>query len=440
MDIYQYVMPLRRTLHLAGATCAVAFGLSACGSHTLDFRNAEIVNGKVYSQGSDDSFSGKLTNAPLTSIVGAQRGFVQVSNTINAAAPYIDARNVSLTYIGIPLGLVCDVQIDDGLLDGKSVCMTPQSDTVRLEMTFSKGALDGALRFYGEDGKKTVSDAAFTSGSPDGTQKVYSPFSGNLVLEVPWTHGAMTGTENGYNDASGKKILEAHRNDAGRLDGAFMEWSADGTLIHKLTYVDGKKEGTEELYYPETGKTRSHSEWKDGKQDGLTATYNAAGDLESSQHFAAGERVYTPEEAHTIADQQARDAYDHCIKSAEMNGVGAGRPSTEGVTQQQEAQCGQIAQQVSSAALNDPGANGRVVSIPATGDGVMQAVAADKPAPTTSTSPDLTNSAAGDSNACVNSWVADYQKGRDANGLSDAVSDDQFNEWQEWCRQGKRPG
>jgi hypothetical protein len=116
-----------------------------------------------------------------------------------------------------------------------------------------------------------------------------------------------------------------------------MEWSADGTLIHKLTYVDGKKEGTEELYYPGTGKTRSHSEWKDGKQDGLTATYNAAGDLESSQHFAAGERVYTPEEAHTIADQQARDAYDHCIKSAEMNGVGAGRPSTEGVTQQQDA-------------------------------------------------------------------------------------------------------
>jgi hypothetical protein len=38
--------------------------LSACGHKVLDYRNAQFVNGKIYSGGANSPFSGAVTNVP----------------------------------------------------------------------------------------------------------------------------------------------------------------------------------------------------------------------------------------------------------------------------------------------------------------------------------------------------------------------------------------
>ncbi|KVE37478.1 hypothetical protein [Burkholderia sp. TSV86] len=56
--------------------------LGGCKGDVLDYRNAQLVNGKVYAGNANEPFFGKLTNVPADKLLGQQPGFSQISAAI----------------------------------------------------------------------------------------------------------------------------------------------------------------------------------------------------------------------------------------------------------------------------------------------------------------------------------------------------------------------
>ena len=90
---------------LVAASVAVFLsGLAACGQKALDYRNAQIVNGKFYAGDANEAFSGQLTNVPSGVILGSQQGFRNAVVTLEktlwpppvmVSAPWTEATRVS---------------------------------------------------------------------------------------------------------------------------------------------------------------------------------------------------------------------------------------------------------------------------------------------------------------------------------------------------------
>ncbi|WP_429562654.1 hypothetical protein [Paraburkholderia sp. MM6662-R1] len=70
--------------------------------------------------------------------------------------------------------------------------MTPQSDIVRMQMTFKDGELDGDLVVNDPNGKAPFITVTFSNGMPDGEQKVCSPETHKLVYVNHWEGGVAT--------------------------------------------------------------------------------------------------------------------------------------------------------------------------------------------------------------------------------------------------------
>lgn len=316
-------------LSILSLSCA-AVALAGCGSKVLDFRNVEIVNGKVYATDANSPFSGKLTNVPMRAVIGSQHGFFKVEQVVESASVYAEVAAdapVTITHLLIPTSLLCDVHVSNGALDGDANCMNERSDIVLIKMSFDDGLLNGPFQYYSDDGKTLVSGIGFREGEPDGTQKVYSPSSGNLLLSAPWIKGVRSGTEKAWYGATGKQAYEGTLNDDGKLDGKLSEWSPDGTLVHQASYANGQKDGAEETFFADTGKIHQHTEWANGKENGFSKTYDQLGNVVSSAHYVDNRRAYTPDEIHAIARQQqtgekeasqrADEIFGNCLRQAE---------------------------------------------------------------------------------------------------------------------------
>ena len=74
-----------RSLMLPGVVLAATVVLPGCGGSVLDFRNAEISNGKLYKAGADAVFTGTVTNIPQAKLLGSQPGLAQVNRTLRLA-------------------------------------------------------------------------------------------------------------------------------------------------------------------------------------------------------------------------------------------------------------------------------------------------------------------------------------------------------------------
>src|SRR5471030_1184306 len=95
--------------------------LSACGKRDiLDYRNAQFVNGKVYSDDANKPFSGTLTNTPDSQVLIPQQGFQKfafpIGNTVYAALGNMRA-GLGISSASMVLsGAFCDVQVSKGVL------------------------------------------------------------------------------------------------------------------------------------------------------------------------------------------------------------------------------------------------------------------------------------------------------------------------------------
>jgi antitoxin component YwqK of YwqJK toxin-antitoxin module len=271
----------RHGLLLAGIASFVTFGLTACGSKVLDYRNAQINNGKVYAGDSNTPFSGKVTNVPAGTIFGSQPGYGKLLNTMNAARP-------STTLGDMGMSSICDAQARDGLLNGKVVCKTAQSDTTRIEANFTDGALDGSFTVHDQTGNNTFVELSFKQGMPDGKMKIYSPAIGKLVHTATWDAGVINGEEEGFDETTGNRVLHATLVN-GRYDGEFTRYAPDGKqMIYKADFAQGQHEGDEETFDPHTGKMTGQAHYANGKLDGVVRHWNPDGLLLDEKTYESG--------------------------------------------------------------------------------------------------------------------------------------------------------
>ncbi|HDV6322054.1 TPA: hypothetical protein RJR38_003909 [Burkholderia multivorans] len=188
------------------STAYIVLLLAGCKGDVLDYRNAQIVNGKIYSGDANKPFSGKVTNVPAPDILNNQPGYQRMMQSSAYVVPEAYRDGISSMAIH---QFLCDTKATDGVLDGDVVCKAPQSDTVRMKMSFSSAALSGSMQIFDNVGDRTVLDVNFSNGKPDGTEKVYYAPTKQLIGEFPWKHGWLNGMVKTYDGKTGNTLLEA---------------------------------------------------------------------------------------------------------------------------------------------------------------------------------------------------------------------------------------
>ncbi|SPK70847.1 conserved exported protein of unknown function [Cupriavidus taiwanensis] len=300
----------------------VALVLTACAKQpTLDFRNAQIVNGKVYVRDANTPFSGIVTNVPNLQILSAQEGAEKFANAIGInilatlgniqVAPGMLAHGLLLSVLA---GTLCDVHVKDGMLDGQATCKSPQSDSVRLAMGFRAGRLDGALKLNDpRDPKHLVSEVSFKDGQPDGKQETHSPKTRKLTHIVPWSNGVLEGNEEGFDEVTGNRTLQATLVN-GKYDGKFVRYAPDGNrVVYAVNFVRGQMDGVEEAYDPLSGTPTGRAEYAKGKLNGVVKRWDANGNLVSEEAYRDGTRVAVPAIGQIERKMESAESIDACV-------------------------------------------------------------------------------------------------------------------------------
>lgn len=370
-------VPGRGAALVAVAIAAVL--LAGCKREVLDYRNAQMVNGKVYDGSANEPFSGKLTNVPDRSLLIEQAGF-QLAGKL-ASIALVDSlpaseRNAQ-SFLGrsgaeiLLSGAVCDVQIEGGVPDGSAVCKAPQSDLVHIETSFKHGALNGPLKLSGGQNEGPLLEATFNNGQLDGTEKVYSWTDHKLIHTFPWSNGVASGTE---------EALDPNT----------------GAIVKRATFVDGKYEGEVVHYAPDGKQVTLRATYVNGKLNGPYKEWDAGGSLIADKTYSDGVEVGANGSDVGACVNEWDDAYRAV----------PGRPAFPAaeLKQEWEASCREGKHPLSS----DSELSGRAAS------GGQPAL-----------------------NGCVDAWTAAYQRERGGDAI---VTVDQLGEWRSWCKAGRRPG
>jgi len=368
----------------------------------LDYRNAALSNGKVYSSDANEPFSGTLTNVPSGVILESQSGFHKVVTGIERILPtltYDYVRSAGIdnfpTDPRIPVPVYCDTHVADGMLDGKTVCKAANTDNVRLEMSFKGGRPNGELIVYIPDGaNQKLVTISFDNGEPNGRQEIYSPTTRRLIHTSNWTDGAPEGQEEGFDENTGNRtLLTTYVN--GQLNGPFTRYAPDGKQItYRATFVNGKPEGTEETYDPTTGKLTGRAEYTNGLLNGTVKRWNADGKLVYKKDYRDGQE--------SPPDPTVTACLDRRYAAFRTSGDPRENVNSE-QRNQWEAEC--------------------------------KEESGDRAGSTRRSESTATTSSA-DNEICVSIWTAAFHR---ENGDDAVVTTDQLGEWQSWCKEGKRP-
>jgi antitoxin component YwqK of YwqJK toxin-antitoxin module len=377
---------------LAAITLAATL-LAGCKGDVLDYRNAQVINGKVYAGNADEPFSGRLTNLPESTLLLASPGFFKVANLIDGVQKNFNGR--------VPAAL-CDVDIKAGHLDGKAVCKLPDSGIVRYEMTFKNGILEGEFLAYAPtQNNDRISTVRFEDGLANGEQKIQNIVTRNVVAILHWQQGVKVGVQQDFDPATGNLIDESRTDDEGKADGEVFAKTPDGVVYYKAQYSHGKKDGVEETFDKATGKPISRTEWKDGKQEGSAKEWDVDGRPKKDAVYGDGALIH--EDPQVAADRFAQDAYRRCMETAKLGTVVRnGKPVSPA---EQQAECGPQAQ------------------------AVLEKELAYRNASNSGTDQNASKA------ACVKRWTAAYMR----DPMNAGVTDSQIQQWEGFCQQGRLP-
>ncbi|GAB7534633.1 hypothetical protein BGC_08430 [Burkholderia sp. 3C] len=215
--------------------------LSACGNHVLDYRNAQIVDGKIYAGDANTPFNGKVTHVPYSVVFNSQQGM---------------DRMLSMLDTGNGLALyqtLCDVSIKDGRLDGDTTCNAAASDIVRISTAFDDGALSGDMKIYSQDGKIAIVTAKFKQGLPDGQTEQVLPSTEKTIRSLNWSAGKLDGESKVWDPKTGELTIDANYSQ-GILNGDYYNRAGrpgQEPFITQGTYDNGKFTGTKTTSYPD---------------------------------------------------------------------------------------------------------------------------------------------------------------------------------------------
>ncbi|TSD55201.1 hypothetical protein FFI97_028115 [Variovorax sp. KBS0712] len=392
---------------------AAAVLLAACGPTTMEFRNAEIVQGKFYRQGADKPFSGKIDNVPSHTIL-IRKEFEVVSalptNVLDKAAPGIQ-HNV--------MGQVCEVRVDKGVLDGTTTCTTGAGKFQAYEMTFDQGVLTGEFKFYFPGTNKPKAVVRTDHGVLDGRSVVYGPESGREVLNVTFKQGKLAQTEEIFDDQSGKLVRRIPVED-GAITGEIVEYVKHGSQLYYRSHVQmGVKHGLEEQYVHESGVLEYRQNWVMGQLDGDVLrskrdpkTERTVNEQYVAQRYANGKVIYAADpsdgylpDLERIAEDARQEKVRACVKERRDKLAQEGRDFlNDTAIDQLSAECYHA---VVAATSSTPAA------APSSGMALTPAKL----------------------QGCVDARIVAF---RIQHGNDEVITADQLSEWESECREGKR--
>ena len=238
------------------AALLLGLALAGCGQEVLDFRNAEVSQGKLYKEGANKPFSGKVTNVP----------YAQMPKDAWMEMFVVVATTTEEKQLGQYLGkLLCDAEFDQGVLDGDTVCTLRGSDAPFMTLSYEQGSLEGAMKVTSYKVKGvTLAEAVYKSNVLEGELIVNHPETGQRVSTSHWRAGKPHGLLENYSVKTGKLVFKAKYVD-GLFDGEVLSYRSDGEqLLNKTHYVAGKRHGQEEDYSLE-GQLTKRVQWEDGR-------------------------------------------------------------------------------------------------------------------------------------------------------------------------------
>ncbi|HDR9102538.1 TPA: hypothetical protein QDB15_005685 [Burkholderia vietnamiensis] len=358
-----------------------ALAVAGCSGNTLDWRNAQVSNGKIYEGDANKPFSGKVTNIPFGTIYSGQAGYQKIAGTAG-----------SILAVLFGSSLLCDSEVDEGLPDGDTTCKLPQSDIVQVKGHFEKGVMAGSFTMYDRSGKNAVLEVNYKDGQPDGTLKRYAPDTGKLVVEQSLSVGVADGKYKEWDAKTGNLLVEQNFSH-GVLDGDFVRNDADGNVLAKGSYSSGKFTGFESFRQSYNSYKGSDFVIVEGRKQYEDGAVKNGPELDAANTFAS--------------DVQ------HCVdhKSDEAWYTTHHRPTKDETPPLINA-CKQ-----------------EVTSRKASADQVATA-------PKLSADAEDRNDWPKESNACTSAWEAAYHK---ANGPDSPINYSQEWEFVDNCRAGKSP-
>ena len=225
--------------------------LAGCGDNTLDWRNAKISGGKVYSGDENKPFTGILTNAPEEKLpmLPVWRGF---RDAFNKQASRYDMQAESISY----QGHVCDTNLDNGVVVGDVECRDHKG-VKRWEATFPA---DGTFIVFATDGTTKLADMQYKDGQSDGTSTLFN-LAGSKIGEFHNLEGKGEGVqqlwypngqlkyrqsmEEGFTvgvveewHSNGQKAADTPYQNR-KIHGTFQQWDEQGNLIKTVDFIDG---------------------------------------------------------------------------------------------------------------------------------------------------------------------------------------------------------
>jgi antitoxin component YwqK of YwqJK toxin-antitoxin module len=131
----------------------------------------------------------------------------------------------------------------------------------------------------------TIPAAAAGEPLPTDGVLVHRRDDGSLAEEVPLANGIIDGEVKSYTPEGWLQRVAHFK--AGRLHGQTVEFDADGSVVGRFTFADGRLSGPAAVYV--NGRLSQQMNFADGVLAGEMRSYDAAGDLAALSHFARGQ-------------------------------------------------------------------------------------------------------------------------------------------------------
>jgi antitoxin component YwqK of YwqJK toxin-antitoxin module len=215
-------------------------------------------------------------------------------------------------------------QYKAGVLEGPSVAFNPATCEIASKGAFKAGKQDGPWTTWFDSGQK-ANEGSYVAGSREGVWKFYT--GGIAVMEGPMVGDAANGTfterfttgatwrkpeirDGKRTTPEAKRCLERggsweidHRERHegclvdGRRQGDWLEYTGDGKLASRATYVDNELDGERIDYHP-GGEILRRGRYIAGVPDGLHEFKSASGELYGASTITNGSgtwKAYFPD-------------------------------------------------------------------------------------------------------------------------------------------------
>lgn len=213
--------------------------LAGC-NNTIDFRNAEISNNKIYENGKNNGFSGKITNIPLNKIPFGD--IVPVSNMIGQITGHKTINDfiyLNTLQFSKNNSVLCDTTTSDGVLNGETACRISSTGNPIFNFSFKNNLINGNISFfYPEKKSAKFADANYIQGKANGTLTIYGFKTGKPIYKFDWKNGVATGKEEVFDENTGKITLTGNRVN-GEYEGETTRYTVDGVIVEKQNWKNG---------------------------------------------------------------------------------------------------------------------------------------------------------------------------------------------------------